>query len=428
MSEKIDWNGILSYKEISTYLGLFDSTELSICNSKLRDKIYYSRFKPFQVREYLKREDFRTFEVEVEGERDVYENPYQPLKEDIQENVNQFEIELQALNPTVETLIIHDIYDFTYGYKIVDKFVNIKTLILDSCTITTEVFRYLLNNLKLTELSIKSIAIIGKELYHADVVMPQSLKKIEIINSSYCIVDQEDNFIYFCKKNYAGESGSLNIIVQKIKSLNTIDYKGRYKDLSKFFELNPQLKSITLRQHELNQQEVVLLIKNNQIEHLDSEYAIKPPCESGPHIFESLKSLVIMIWDDINFALNISKSCPNLTKLTTRIYSIQSINCSISYASQLKSLERYALKPSRNQIFKDPLDLPVMNELTELELTNFSPKSLDWIQLSLFPKLKMVKFFGYYVENNCKSFVPEIQNTKTWKLVSIGNTMTYHKL
>jgi hypothetical protein len=140
MSEKIDWNDTLSYKEIFTYLSLFDSTELSICNSKLRDKIYCSRFKPFQVREYPKREDFRTFEVEVEGERDVYENPYQPLKEDIQESVNQFEIELQALKPTVEILIIHHLYDYMYSYKIADIFVNITTLNLSSCTITRAMF------------------------------------------------------------------------------------------------------------------------------------------------------------------------------------------------------------------------------------------------------------------------------------------------
>jgi hypothetical protein len=86
------------------------------------------------------------------------------------------------------------------------------------------------------------------------------------------------------------------------------------------------------------------------------------------------------------------------------------------------------LRAYRNQVFKDVLDFPVMNELTELELTNFNPENLDWNQLSLFPKLKMVKFLGYYVKNNCKTFVPEIQNTRTWKLVAIGDSMTYHKL
>ncbi|KXN67134.1 hypothetical protein CONCODRAFT_10870 [Conidiobolus coronatus NRRL 28638] len=126
--EKADWSSILYYKDIEIYLSFTDSIELSICNSKLRDKLYYDKFKPFQVREYIKKEDYLTFEVEVEGEPDVYDSPYYPVREDIQESVNRFEIELKTLNPTVETLIIYDQYDYLYGYKIADRFVNITTL------------------------------------------------------------------------------------------------------------------------------------------------------------------------------------------------------------------------------------------------------------------------------------------------------------
>ncbi|KXN67133.1 hypothetical protein CONCODRAFT_19831, partial [Conidiobolus coronatus NRRL 28638] len=117
---KTDWSNILYYKDIKYYLNLADRIELSICDSKLRDKIYYSKFKPFQFREYLKKEDYRNFKVEVEGKQDTYDNPYQPPRDIIQASVNQFEIELQSLNPTVETLIIYYQYDFLYGHKIAD--------------------------------------------------------------------------------------------------------------------------------------------------------------------------------------------------------------------------------------------------------------------------------------------------------------------
>ncbi|KXN67135.1 hypothetical protein CONCODRAFT_19832 [Conidiobolus coronatus NRRL 28638] len=288
--------------------------------------------------------------------------------------------------------------------------------------------QYMLNNLQLTELSIKSTAIIGEELYYTDVTMPQSLKKIELIDVKYRFVELDTNLIYFYRKNYAGKSENLYLSRQHVGSLKIVYYKCGCRYLAKFIELNPQLKSLTLRQHELSLEEISALIKNNQIEHLDSELSINPISESGPHIFQSLKSLATMIGSDINSAFNIAKSCPNLTKLTTYIYSSQTINNSIYYASQLKNLKYYALKSYKNRVYKDVINLPLMNELKELELTSFNPENLNWSQLSLFPKLKMVKFFGYHVKNNCGSIVPEIQNSKTWKLVPFEDSMTYHKL
>ncbi|KXN67137.1 hypothetical protein CONCODRAFT_10873 [Conidiobolus coronatus NRRL 28638] len=429
MIEKIDWNNILYFKDIESYLSFVDSIELSICNSKLKDKIYNNKSKLFQLREYLKKEGYVTFEVEVEGERNTYESPFHPIREEIQESVNQFEIGLKTLKPTVETLIIYDQYDYLYSYKIADKFVNITTLNLNLCTIARKMFQYLLNNLKLTELSIKSTAILFSINCHGEVIMPQSLKKIELIDSKYCFVNHEINPLRFRRKNFYGGAGSLILSEQHIESLNTLYCRERgSSDLTEFIELNPQLKSLILHQYELSQDEISVLIKNNQIEHLDCELSIDPISESGPHIFESLKSLVTVAGRDISCFFNIVKSCPNLVRLTTYIGNIQGIHNSIYYASRLKGLKYYAIKSYKNQIFKEVINFPVMNELKELELTNYNPENLDWSQLSLLPKLKMVKFFGYHVKNNCGSFVPEIQSTKTWKLVPFEDSMTYHKL
>jgi hypothetical protein len=426
MIEKTDWSNILYFKDINSYLNFADSSQLSVCSLKLRNKIFIDKFKFFQLREYLKKKDYRTFEAEGDG--NVYYSPYSTVREDIQESVNLFEIELKNLNLKVETLVIYDQYDYLYSYKIVDRFVNITTLILNSCTITRELFQYLLNNLKLIELSIKSTAILFSINHYGEDFMPQSLKKIEIIDSDYCFINHEIDTLRFRRRNYYGGTWHTFLIEQRISCLITFCYRARgSSDLIEFIELNPQLKSLTLHQYELSSEEILALIENNQIKHLDVELLIDPISENGPHIIESLRSLVTMVGSDVNFTFNISKSCPNLTKLTTYICSIQSISNSVNYASQLKNLKYYSLKSYRNQVFKTTINFLIMSELIELELTNFNPENLDWSQLSLFPKLKLIKFFGYYVKNNCKSFVPEIQNTKTWKLVVIGNSMIYHK-
>ncbi|KXN67136.1 hypothetical protein CONCODRAFT_19833 [Conidiobolus coronatus NRRL 28638] len=277
MNEEItDWNNILYYKGIESYLNFNDSIELSICNSKLRDKLYYDKFKPFQVREYLKKENYRTFEVEVEGKQHTYESPFHPIKQETQESVDQFEIELKTLNPTVETLIIYDLYDYLYGYKIADRFVNITSLNLNLCKISREVFQYMLNNLRLTKLYIKSTTIIGEEFRSTGVRMPQSLKKIEFIDVKHEHTNIYSSYIRFnSKQRISGQNYKL--YAEHIENLKTLYYRGRsFGELTEFILMNPQLKSIILHQYELSSEELIALININQIEHLDSEYSINP--------------------------------------------------------------------------------------------------------------------------------------------------------
>ncbi|KXN67132.1 hypothetical protein CONCODRAFT_19830 [Conidiobolus coronatus NRRL 28638] len=345
---KIDWNKILKYKEITAYLSFTDNIELSTCSSKLRNILYGEKLKPFQLREYLKKEDFRTFEAEVEGQQYMHYNPFKPPSEIVQASVNQFKIELQSLNPTVETLIIYDLYDYLYGLKIADRFVNIASLNFNMCKISREMLQYMLNKLKLTELSIKSTTIIGEDYYGRGVEMPQSLKKIEFSDVKHDYTNIYGGYISFNSKQSISSYKNLKLSAERIGNLKTLYYRARgFRELTKFIELNPQLKSLTLRQYELFPEEISALIKNNQIEHLDSELSINPISENGPHVFENLKSLVTLVGSDTNSTFNIAKSCPNLRRLTTYIFNIQSINNSIYYASQLKKLNYERVKRAR---------------------------------------------------------------------------------
>ncbi|KXN69836.1 hypothetical protein CONCODRAFT_71135 [Conidiobolus coronatus NRRL 28638] len=383
----LNWNIALGLKEISEYLEKTELNQLSSINTNLRRKLKYKLFHDINF-------------IDCPPNPDSYLDNSIQGQDAINEKAQEFIKEISSISPYVKEFTCGESTNVYLIYPIISTYTQLKGVCFHYFFISVPTLKIILenlNSLELLELSLISAVEWNGESIIDTVVLPKTLKKLEILNCyMFESTLKKDPMVYNLNLYHHSEE-LLKLFLFKdslLPNLESFSLSGSHDSdadkINKFIIKAQNLKSLSTVALFLNQDTINILTSLCHFEDLNlfdsGEFVNPEDYITWPFnfpLFKKLKTLSINCLAAYKIYKNYIMSFPNLTMLKL-YYNPEAIEYFLKRLNIKKLVISCKYQENFNVIIHS-------NSLEYIEIVTFCPQIINFSLFSRCSNLKTLK-------------------------------------